>query len=163
MNTDWLADLAPERVPVPPGWWPPAPGWWISALLALTAVAAFIMWWRQPHRRLRRTALAQLRRLRAREPDLLAAASGIQDLLRRYALALFGHDQVARLSGKAWLDFLELRGGESLAGPVGQALLAASYRGKLGEQDSHDRDAWFAAAESFVRRAAQPERQKGAP
>jgi hypothetical protein len=100
MNTDWLAELAPEHVPLTPGWWPPAVGWWITVLLAFAAVAAFVVWWRQPQRRLRRTALAQLRRLRARETDPLAAASGIQDLLRRYALALFGHEQVARLSGR---------------------------------------------------------------
>ena len=117
MNNDWLAELAPEHLPLAPSWWPPAAGWW----------AVGSVWRSRPLQRswcggVSRAAGCAARHWRncgacdAREPDLLATASGIQDLLRRYALALFGHEQVARLSGRAWLDFLSLRGGESLAG-----------------------------------------------
>jgi hypothetical protein len=158
MNTGWLAQLAPEHPPTNPSWWPPAPGWWVSSVLLLALIAAGIAWWRNPRRRLRRAALRELRRINITDADLGQTARAVQDLLRRYALAAFGHERVARLSGEAWLRFVAARGAEGLAGPLGQSLLSASFSGKITDRQYRDRDAWCAAAEQFLRRAVRRDR-----
>ncbi|HVC00847.1 MAG TPA: DUF4381 domain-containing protein [Steroidobacteraceae bacterium] len=155
MNTDWLAQLAPERAPAPPGWWPPAAGWWALLACLVLLCAAGVSWWRSPRRRLRRAALGELRRIRANEGDMIVVARAIQNLLRRYALAVFGSERVARLQGDAWLRFLANGGAQALRGAPGQALLRANFAGSLGEDRDQDCDTWFAAAEQFVRRAAR--------
>lgn len=156
MNADWLLQLAPDRAPPPPGWWPPAPGWWALLALILTLAVVAVSWWRHPRRRLRRAALAELRRVRASEADVIRAARAIQNLLRRYALARFGGDRVARLHGDAWLRFLANGGAEALRGAPGQSLLRANFAGKLDPDRVGDREVWFAAAERFVRRVRPP-------
>ncbi len=153
MNTNWLAQLAPEHAPAPPGWWPPAPGWWALAALALLLAAIGVAWRRNPRLRLRRAALNELRRIRATEGDAIRTARALQNLLRRYALTLFGHDRVARLHGDAWLRFLATRGADTLNGAPGQSLLRANFAGTLADEAYGDRDAWLVAAEAFVRRA----------
>ncbi len=153
MNANWLAQLAPERAPPAPGWWPPAPGWWALSAATLLIVAACLLWWRNPRRRLRRKALGELQRIYASETDVALTARAIQNLLRRYALAVFGRDGVARLHGNAWLRFVAVRGGDRMNGAIGQSLLRASFGGTLSEDRYQDREAWFAAAEKFLRRA----------
>ena len=153
MNAAWIAALAPERAPPPPGWWPPAPGWWaLSALVVLSGVLV-LLWWRHPRLRLRRAALGELRRIRANEGDAIHAARAIQNLLRRYALAVFGVERVARLHGDAWLRFLANGGAEALRGAPGQSLLRATFAGTLAEDRAGDPQAWLRAAEAFVRSA----------
>jgi len=154
MNADWLAQLAPDRAPTAVGWWPPAPGWWVSALALIAfglALASAIRWWRAPQRRFRRAALRDLRRIRASPADGAAAAQAIERLLRRYALAQFGRDAVARLSGESWLAFARGAGAERLAGDAGRSLLAAAF----GKREILRREDWLRAADEFIRRAAR--------
>jgi hypothetical protein len=95
--------------------------------------------------------LRQLERIRASDADGAAVARAIQNLLRRYALQLFGYDAVAGLSGDSWLSFVASQGGTSLSGTFGKSLLNAAY----GHQDSDDRQQWFLAAERFIARAGR--------
>ncbi|MFI4888963.1 MAG: DUF4381 domain-containing protein [Steroidobacterales bacterium] len=161
MNTGWLAQLAPEHPPLVPAWWPPAPGWWIVAAILIGAIASAAIWWHRPRRRLRRVALRELRRIRSIDADVVQTAQVVQNLLRRYALAAFGADRVARLSGEAWLRFVADHGAESLGGPAGHSLLAASFGAKTSGRQPQDRDAWCAAAEQFMRQAVHRDRQGG--
>jgi hypothetical protein len=147
MTTNWLSQLAPAHAPPPAGWWPPAPGWWLVAVLLLAAAAAAVAWWRDPYRRSRRAALRELRAIRAEESDLVASARAIESLLRRFAVAVFGGAQVARLTGDAWLAFVAAQGGTALAGEAGRSLLATAFGGSV----SDDRECWIAGAEAFVR------------
>jgi len=150
MSPDWLAQLAPAHAPPAPGWWPPAPGWWALVLLCLLLAAALLWWWREPRRARRRVALRGLLRIRAAtDADAAASARAIENVLRRYALAVFGHARVARLSGEAWLAFACRNGGEQLGGDTGRSLLAAAFGGTVTDR----REQWLAAAESFIRRA----------
>jgi Domain of unknown function (DUF4381) len=149
MTPTWISQLAPAHEPAPPGWWPPAPGWWILAALLFAAVAVWVWWWRDPHRRSRRTALRELRAIRAEESDPIASARAIESLLRRFAIAVFGGARVARLTGDAWLQFVAAEGGVQLAGEAGRSLLAAAFGGVASE----DREHWMTAADAFVRRA----------
>jgi hypothetical protein len=164
MNTNWLADLAPEHAPAPPTWWPPAPGWWVLLGLAMIAAALILVWWRSPRRRLRRSGLRELARIRATELSAPATAQAVQNLLRRYALALYDVETVARLSGPAWQRFLAEHGAEAFRGAVGLSLLTTSYGGATGAMGDSERAAWLAAAEQFVRRAMRsaPRRQSRA-
>lgn len=153
MNNDWLAKLAPEHAPAAPGWWPLALGWWVLAILIVVAVCLVMYWWLRPASRRRRFARNELRRLRERALDPADAARAIQSLLRRYALAVFGRDMTARLSGDAWLNFLADSGGEAFVGPPGRALLVAAYSDAASTASDLDRESWFKAADQFLRRA----------
>lgn len=149
MNSDWLSQLAPGHAPPAPGWWPPAPGWWAIGLLLIVSATTLVWWLRIPGRAAKREALRQLRVIRASDADAAAVARALQNLLRRYALAVFGPDRVARLTGEAWLNFVIDAGGKTLAGAPGRTLLAAAF----GNQAADDREQWIAGAEHFIHRA----------
>lgn len=153
MNNDWLSRLAPEYAPPPPGWWPLAPGWWALAALIVVAAVLTLLWMQRAAARRRRFARSELRRLHERTADPAEAARGIEDLLRRYALAVFGRDATARLAGEAWLQFLMDSGGEAFAGPSGRTLLAAAFGDTHQPISDADRRNWFEAADEFLRRA----------
>lgn len=147
-NTDWLKQLAPAHALSSPGWWPPAPGWWLlAAILIIAVVGGAIVWLRPPQRR-RRSALRELQRLEDNAADDVTLARGLENLLRRYALATFGRDAVARLSGEPWLAFVAAHGGDALAGKSGHALLRAAYG---GHHTDGVRAQWLAAARGFLR------------
>lgn len=99
------------HLPAAVSWWPPAPGWWLLALILLLACFGF---WRLLHRyrdgRVRRAARAALERLFAahrqhRDDGRLLRELSV--LIRRIALSRFPRRDIARLSGSAWLAFLD--------------------------------------------------------
>jgi len=152
MSEHWLTQLAPDRAPAAVRWWPLAPGWWALALLAIVlgvALAAAWKWWSAPRRRHRRAALNELRCIRAERLAGTAAARAIERLLRRYAVAVYGRERVARLSGAAWLEFAGRAGGVRLAGDVGRSMLAAAF----AAHSEADPTTWLAAARQFIRAA----------
>jgi hypothetical protein len=155
MSVDFLRQLAPEHAPPPPGWWPPAPGWWVLALLVLLLLVWLWRIWRDPRRRPRRAALRELASLRRASLAEREVACAIENLLRRYAIAIFGRRRVARLAGERWLAFLGARGAGALSGELGRELLSAAYGGRF----TADRQAWLDAAEQFIRGAARAARR----
>ncbi|WPL19365.1 hypothetical protein Thiowin_04482 [Thiorhodovibrio winogradskyi] len=122
-------DLRDIHEPAPPSPWPPAPGWWLLAALVL----ALLIWlgllgWRAWRRqRLRQRVLRELAALPATD-DCAALIAGVSALLKRVALRQFARDQVAELTGTAWLEFLDQTGGKGqfTQGP-GQALKQGPY------------------------------------
>jgi hypothetical protein len=148
MNADWLTQLAPAHAPPPPGWWPLAPGWWGLALLLLLFSAALSYRWQRPSARLRRAALRELEQLEARVGSDAQLAGELQNLMRRYAIAAYGHATVAGLSGNEWLAFIETHGGTVLAGEVGRNLLDIAY-GK--HELAIDRACWLEGVQGFLR------------
>ncbi len=147
MNSDWLKQLAPAHAPPPPGWWPPAPGWWIVAVLLLLSITALVYLRRRPAGQLRRTALSELRNLEATPGDPTRLAKELEHLMRRYAVAAYGREAVAGLSGESWLAFIVSHGGRDLAGEPGQSLVRAAYGGPA--QDDCKR--WLEGARGFLR------------
>ncbi len=130
-QSDPLAGLRDIHLPPPPGWWPPAPGWWVLAVLLALALGwigwrAFRAWHRR--RRLRRV-LVRLDALARSAPDDCALVTGVAELLRRVALGRYPREQVAGLSGEAWLRFLDDHGGGGRfrEGP-GRVLADGPYR-----------------------------------
>ena len=143
MSQDWLSRLAPPHAPHPAGWWPPAPGWWVLALILLASVAAFFHW--RSKTRLRRIALREIRKLKS--CDDIALAKGLENLLRRYAIARYGGDRVAMLSGERWIDFVIEHGGSAWSKEAGASLLCIAYG---GISRAH-RTSWIAGAEGFIK------------
>ena len=101
--------------------------------------------------------MRQLRVIRASDADGAAVARATQNLIRRYALEVFGREQVDRLTGESWLNFVTSAGGEALAGAPGRSMLAAAF----GNTSADDREQWIAGAEGFIKKADRARRAGG--
>lgn len=156
MNPETLP-LRDLHVPEAIGWWPPAPGWWLllGAVLLGAVFAARALHRRHRRNAARRLALFELARLeKAWELDrnTAALAAATSDLLRRAMLAYAPRDEVAGLTGREWLEWLD-RGLERQpfsSGP-GQRLEDLPYRDPARVPDEVDVDGLVAA----VRRRLQ--------
>ena len=127
-----LENLYDIVAPLPVPWWPPAPGWlflgslFLLALLIVLTRAVF----RYRRNAYRRAALAELQLATAvTEPLPLIAG-----LIKRTALATYPREDVAGLTGKAWVEWLAETGKMTLPAPVVTALGQNLYNG--GETDS---------------------------
>jgi hypothetical protein len=100
-------DLRDIHAAAPAEFWPPAPGWWLLAALLAAALAC--------------TTVVLIRGYRRRRQKLRILAGLAQ-------LESAAHDDVASLSGAAWLQFLDATGGNGafVNGP-GSALATAPY------------------------------------
>ena len=159
MNSDWLAQLAPEHAPPAAGWWPLAPGWWMVLGLIVVIAVGFVCWrrwWRDPHADARRAALRELQHIRASDDDGPVVARAIENLMRRFAMAVFGRERVSRLAGSSWLGFVS--GEANAPASAGESLLAAAF----GNSPNDQRHEWIATAEAFVRRSARKRRVRKA-
>ena len=145
---DWLAQLAPAHAPPPLGWWPLAPGWWGLLLLLVGALISIWFWYRSPRQRLRRSGLRELVHIDGTSLGDTALAHALEHLVRRYAVARYGREAVAGLSGSRWLEFTIARGATQWQGPTGEALLQAAYG---GTPQQSDRARWVAGARAFLK------------
>jgi hypothetical protein len=138
--------------PQPPSWRPQTIGWYlvfsIVALLLLWFVLHIVRHWRE--NRYRRQALSQLARVEATQ---------ISALLKRTALSAWPREEVASLSGAAWLKFLD----SSAHGPLFESApenrleeIAFSAKQLSGEDES----ALRAAAGAWIRQHQPPRRPR---
>jgi hypothetical protein len=97
------------HVPDPISWWPPAVGWWFVAAVVLAA-AVWVWRYRKKRRsvgyRMRRE-LTTLRQSFARDNDVDRLVQQGSLLLRRACLSGFPREQVAGLTGAAYLAFID--------------------------------------------------------
>src|SRR5262245_13539407 len=154
-NLDNLRDIVePASIP----WWPPAPGvWLLLALVAVWLVAGLGLWWvRWRRQAYRRAGLQELRGIAARLAAASERAAALVDLaalLKRVALVAYAREQVAALSGNAWLTFLDRTGGTAqfTQGP-GAVLAEVSSRPSLGSAlDTAQVTALVATARDWIR------------
>ncbi len=133
MNPD-LDQLRDIHLPAPVSWWPPAPGWWL--LLAIILLGTFASWFvYRLHKRnaWRRSALEMLKQLREQfqsgSAESQRIVADLSVLMRRVAISRFPREESARLSGEAWLKFLDHshRKGEVFQSQAGQLLVVAPY------------------------------------
>ena len=143
-----LRDL---HLPDPIGWWPLAPGWWL-VLFVVATVVGYLVWrafTRWQDNAARRFALRELARYEAeyvehRNPVTLARQ--LSELLRRGMLAYAPRDEVAGLTGEAWLQWLD----RGMPLPYfhtegGKSLLQLPYRDPAGDFSNVDVDALLSA------------------
>jgi hypothetical protein len=123
---DFVELVPPESI----SWWPQTTGWlWLgTVLLALGLRQSWIKlrhWYRN---RYRREAAVQLQELRNNgNRDCLAPE--LNRLLKLVALVAYSRETVAKLSGPAWTDFLNLQCETAAFNDDQLQLLAtASYR-----------------------------------
>jgi hypothetical protein len=113
---DQLAELRSYHLPSQISWWPIAPGWWLLLLLILTLISIFISLWFYRSKRFTtiryiQTELTILKTNLATDNNTINFIRGISNLLRRFALLRFPRNQIAHLTGIAWLKFLDEHGG----------------------------------------------------
>ncbi len=131
---DPLAELRDIHMPGPIETWPPAPGWWILAAIAigivLYVIYLLIRNWRA--NRYRREALSEMHDLFASwqaNGDDLAYIEALQNLLKRVALSSFPREDVACLTGEAWVQFLDRStGSHDFSMGEAEVLIDGNYR-----------------------------------
>jgi hypothetical protein len=117
--------------PIAIGWWPPAIGWWLLAVL-IPLLLVFLYWF---YKRLtRKTAVKTARKALAlikqnRVMDNNGKVRELSMLVRRVAISVNPRAEVAGLTGRQWLAFLD----QSMAGApfsdgIGRLLSDAPYR-----------------------------------
>jgi len=143
-----LRDL---HLPAEIGWWPLAPGWWViiailAAGLCWLAYRAFLRW---RAGRARRVALRQLAYVAAEYQSTGNAsdlAIKLSELLRRAVLAYAPRAQVAGLTGRHWLVWLDCGLEEPVfADGPGQSIESLPYR-----VPAEDRESLRAEAEALI-------------
>ena len=119
------------HLPPPIGWWPPAPGWWLIPLLAAgVGYVLYRVWRRSKRPDIRKLGLRELARVESDSGlDSAQKVQQVSILLRRVALSAYPREQVAGLSGRDWLRWLDgpLADAPFSNGP-GQALADAPFR-----------------------------------
>lgn len=155
MNPD-LSQLRDIHLPGPVSWWPPAPGWWL--LLAIVLLGTFAPWFIYRLRKRnawRRSALEMMKQLREQfqsggaESQRIVADLSV--LMRRVAISRFPREESAKLSGEAWLKFLDQRQrkGSIFQSPVGQLLVIAPYAQQM-DISTADMNELFALCENWI-------------
>lgn len=139
-SQDPLAQLRDIRLPDAVGLWPLAPGWWLLIIVALGALIAGVIYLRRRHRgnAFKREAIKQLQQLDAvRERDGLAYVQQLNALLKQTALTVHPRANVASLSGKQWLHYLDQHssGQNDFVNGAGQCLADAPYRPQLASAE----------------------------
>ena len=132
--TDPLAQLRDIHTPAMIETWPPAPGWWLLAALIVALMFYGLYWLIQRWRanRYRREAFSELAGLKhdwEKHRDDLVYLEALQRLLKRVALTRFNREDVASLTGEAWVQFLDRStGSHDFSIGDSEALIDGAYR-----------------------------------
>jgi hypothetical protein len=156
--TDALKELADIHMPGEVSWWPLAAGWWfvIAVVLALLAFGAWRMYQRQLLRRRVNAALAEVSRARKELESAdtnnmarrLVFVNEVNAVLRRVALLHDDPNQVAGLSGKAWVNYLSKY---DKAGLLNQQLANALAQGRFAPSCDVDASALEQMAREWIK------------
>ncbi len=129
-------DLRDIHAAALPGLWPPAPGWWVLTILLAALLLLGLLWLRRRRRvrRFRHQVMLELERISKRNKDNntedFIAETGVW--LRRVALHRYPPEQVASLTGSAWLRFLDATGGDGqFCNGVGKVLETGPYNPRV--------------------------------
>jgi hypothetical protein len=129
-----LRQMADITLPPPVSMMPATWGW--AALAGvIILILAFAVWrWlrRRAQNRYRRDALAEIAALEARiggEVERLQALAALPAIVKRTALAVWPREQIAPLSGRSWVEFLEFYAGRAQIDDESYSFLAETeYR-----------------------------------
>ena len=122
------------QIPEAIGWWPLALGWWILAAgLPLLMMLCYFCYRRLTRQSALKIAVKNLKALKqCQQLDDRQKIVELSTLLRRAAMSIRGRAEVAGLTGKEWLAYLDrsLDGTPFSDGP-GNYLLEAPYRKEM--------------------------------
>lgn len=145
------------HLPEPVSWWPPAPGW--IALTVLIPLLVFIV--HHVYKRLRqktafKTAGKMLAAIRNdKSQDCLQTVAALSTLLRRVAVSTAPRQDVASLSGAAWLAYLDASLPDSpFSQGVGRCLGDVQYRRSVPEE--FDREELLRLCERWIKVQKKP-------
>lgn len=122
--------FTPDTVP----YWPLGPAWYVLAAVIVLVLLwiAYRLYRRWQRNAYRRVALAQLKVLSGELQKLETRRKALQDLaalLKRVALSRFPREEVASLSGEAWLAFLSKTSrGADFQTQAGHLMISGSYQ-----------------------------------
>ena len=158
--------MDPEQIPIRDlhlpqaiGWWPLAPGWWVLIALAFAGICyllylAYRKWRWNAARRVALKELARVRGEYASGMDAVTLAIELSELLRRTMLAYAPRDEVARLTGQSWLQWLDQGlGDQPFSKGSGKSLDSLPYRDRTRVADEIDVDGLIKAV---TRRLSTP-------
>lgn len=118
------------HLPAPIGWWPPAPGWWLL-LFGIPALLLLSVWlWRFLRRQTpKKLALREWEAIVRSDAAAVEKTRQLAILLRRVCLSVYPREEVAGLTGEAWLAFLDAPlKHKGFSEGVGRLLLDTPYR-----------------------------------
>lgn len=102
-----LQNLKDIHMPAGVSMWPLAPGWYAVSLVILVsfiiAIYRLNKWFK--YNKPKKQAIKLLKRLR-NAPDTQSKLTQVALLLKRVGIQYHGAQQVAKLSGRRWIDFL---------------------------------------------------------
>lgn len=146
MNPD-IASIPIRDIHLPEtvSWWPLAPGWWITiGLFLLAAIVVYVLKSVRNRQQLSKQSMDEFSELVARyqnDGDAKSLIANVSELLRRVSITQFSHQEVAALTGKRWLQFLDsafeklnTRPPAMFHSEVGEYLISIQYQ----KQDSVD-------------------------
>ena len=157
MNPQQLLQLKDIHLPSDPSIWPLAIGWWLLlVLLLMIAIWMFFIVKKamriRKYKRLLLVELTELENKLQNAPDKsLIAETNI--LLRRMALAYYPEANVASLTGRDWLNFLDQSGDtNNFSRGAGRILIDAPYRS--GKLRNYNGDEFIPLIRSWVNKNA---------
>ncbi len=119
------------HLPDPISWWPPAIGWWMLAILIpLLIFLVFLSYKRLTAMTAVKTAYKLLATIKQNTTkDNLLVLCELSTLVRRVAMSVSPRGEVAGLTGRRWLAFLDSSvNGAPFTDGIGQLLADAPYR-----------------------------------
>lgn len=147
-----LSRLHDIVTPPPVSWWPPTPAWYVlSAVVVFLAVLC--AWYG-----FRRRRAGAYRRAALKELGSISGPGQLPALLKRTALAAWPRDEVAGLSGRAWLDFLDRSASmKEFTDGAGRILPDIAY-GNTDTLTEEDLSALTRLAERWIREHRVPDK-----
>ncbi|WP_114238747.1 DUF4381 domain-containing protein [Dyella sp. C9] len=137
-----IADLKEIPDPAPVSWMPQATGWWVLLAIVLLGLAWFavrrwLRWRRNRYRREAQTELTSLEQALHDPAQRAKALVAVPALVKRAVLAWAPREQVAPMTGEAWLAYLDRTypGGQFTRGPGRQLETLAYGDGRIGNDD----------------------------
>ena len=133
MNASSLQNLHDIISPQPVAWLPPAPGWYalglsIFLLCSWFSVQKYLAWKRNKYRREALIELDEIGKQLADNAKYQQLLPQLPQLVKRTAIAAYGRNLVASLTGNDWLAFLDTTGSTHLfTKGSGQLLNDCSY------------------------------------
>jgi hypothetical protein len=141
--------------------WPTAPGWIILITIATMIIGYLIYRYFQRRRSLYTVKFAflmlnKLKALTVSNPEKINIAAEVSTLIRRTALHYFHREDIAGLTGLAWLTFLNNSGNTNdFTDGTGELLISAPYR----KENPEDLSSLFAITQLWLENIAKQKRK----